>query len=110
MSLIAEIVQDIDENLNHTLRVPEPLRATLDAIPLFKQARDEMHKGIKGLPKTSAKLVALGVFYIEGKYVWLHRDIYRALKRWDIRLDDLIARLEAEAVDSDATDFDFSLS
>jgi hypothetical protein len=102
MSLIAEIVQDIDADLDHTLRVPEPLRATLNACSVFGQARDEMHKGINGLPKTSAKLVALEVFYIEDKYVWLHRDIYQALKRKGVRRDDFIARLEARAAASDA--------
>lgn len=92
-ALVSAMVDAIENGKDHRLLVEEELRASLSGIVLFEQAKDKMLLGYKGMPRTSKKLVTLGVYVIEGEYVCLHRDIYKALKKKDAKRDRLLERL-----------------
>lgn len=83
------ISEDFDKDL------PEPLRAPLRGITLCNHYRDRMLLGRKGLPDTSAKLVQMGVFYIEGGDVVLHPALCAAFELKKEKRDRLLDRLRA---------------
>lgn len=93
-ALVSAMVDAIKNGEDHRLLVEEELRASLNGIVLCKKAKDKMLLGYKGMPRTSKKLVTLGVYTIEGEYVSLHRDIYLALKEKSAKMDRLLERLK----------------
>lgn len=103
-SLINSIISAIQNNADFSLAVPEHLRYVLRAMHMTPNGRSEMLKGIAGLPRTSKQMVELGVFYIDGNFVCLHRDIFSALEAKDAKRDALIKRLQQYAAGTPLTE------
>ncbi len=100
-ALVSAMVDAINNGDDHKLLVDEKLRYTLRGIELCPKSGDRMLLGYDGMPKTSKKLVELGVFCIDGDKVKLHGDIYDALEEKRAKRDRLIERLiELKGVES----------
>lgn len=97
--LIGEMVDTINQGGDHKLLVDESLRYTLKSIELCPKIGDKMLLGYEGMPKTSKKLVSLGVFCINDEYVSLHPDIYEALEKKKAKRDRLLERLKRLSAD-----------
>ena len=92
--LVDRIVMSIENNQDYTLCVQESWRNVLKACVTSTHGRDPMLLGLKGLPKDSAQLVGMGVFYIDGEYLCVHRAIYSAIQEKDRKFDDFLERLK----------------
>jgi hypothetical protein len=92
--LVDCVVKAIDKGQDYTLCVQEPERDTLKSFVKATDGRDLMLLGIKGLPTRTAKLVKLGVCYIDGDYVCLHRDIYVAIQKKERKFEDFLEKLK----------------
>jgi hypothetical protein len=97
--LVKCIVASIKDDKDYGLCVHESLRYVLKACATAVKGRGKMELGLEGLPKDSAKLVKMGVFYIEGDYVYAHRGIYDALQKKERKFEEMLKRLEAKVGD-----------
>jgi hypothetical protein len=95
--LVSRIVASIRNNEDYTLCVKESLRYVLKACSSAVKGRGKMELGLGGLPKCSAKLVEMGVFYIDGNYVYVHREIYVALQEKQRAFNERLKRLQSKA-------------
>lgn len=93
--LVSCIVASIKSNNDYTLCVKEPLRYVLKACSSAVKGRGKMERGLEGLPKDSAKLVKMGVFYIDGNYVYVHREIHIALQEKERAFNEMLKRLQS---------------
>ncbi|MDP2566389.1 hypothetical protein [Pseudoalteromonas marina] len=92
--LIASIVTGVNTNTDYLSNVPERLRELLKNFMDLYIEGAEMFAGVEGLPKTTAKLVELGVCYIEGNFVYLHPAICDAVIEKNLRRDRLLEKLK----------------
>ncbi len=93
--LIARIVNDIESNSGmYELNVPQQLREVFKTFVSLYTDGAEMYRGVEGLPKTTAQLVNLGVCYIEGNFVYLHKAISDAHKEKLLKRDRLLEKLK----------------
>lgn len=92
--IVRNIAAAIPNHGQYELCLPENLRPTLDAIRLYPGYRAPMLLGRAGLPNTSAKLVEMGVFYIDDDHVVLHPVLQRAFDAKEAERDALLARLK----------------
>lgn len=74
--------------------IGEPLFYTLDALVGTPNYRSEMCLGVEGLPDTSAQLVGIGLFEINGKFVELSPAVKQVAIAKKNLLDELLLKLE----------------
>lgn len=91
--IVTSIIDTVNNGGDTSTLLPADLHQTFEAIMLY-QGEDTMHRGIKGLPRSSKALVDMGIFYIDGNKVKLHADIYAAVQAKQGRQDRFLAKLE----------------